>query len=262
MKTKINGIDFGYDITGQQGQPIVLIHGLGLNRSIWHEVAAKHLANHRVILPDVRGHGESEAPPGPYTMTLLAEDILRLLDFFGISKAIVCGHSLGGYIALAFADRFLDRLAGLGLIATHSRADSEEKRASRHQTVEMIRKDGSIVLADSLAPKLSYDQDIIQKSLATIAQTPPEGLIGVLPGMAQRPDCTSLLAGISVPSLVVAGEDDQIVDLEIAAEMADLLPDSQLLTIQGVGHMPMLEAPDVLGGGLLELIHRVEKTAN
>ncbi len=262
MKTKINGIDFGYDITGQQGQPIVLIHGLGLNRSIWHEVAAKHLANHRVILPDMRGHGESEAPPGPYTMTLLAEDILRLLDFFGISKAIVCGHSLGGYIALAFADQFPDRLAGLGLIATHSRADSEEKRVSRHQTVEMIRKDGSIVLADSLAPKLSYDQNIIQQSHAIIAQTPPAGLIGVLPGMAQRPDRTTMLAEVSVPSLVVAGEDDQIVELEIAAEMADRLPDSQLLTITGVGHMPMLEAPDILGGGLLDLIHRVEKSAH
>ena len=261
MKTKINGIELGYDITGQQGQPIVLIHGLGLNRTIWYEVAAKHLANHRVILPDVRGHGESEAPAGPYTMTLLAEDILRLLDFFGISKAIVCGHSLGGYIALAFADQFPDRLAGLGLIATHSRADSEEKQVNRYQTVKMIQKDGSLVLADSLAPLLSHDQDIVELSHAMIAHTPPEGLIGVLPGMAQRPDRTTMLAGISVPSLVVAGEDDQIVDLEMAAEMADRLPDSQLLTITGGGHMPMLEAPDVLGGGLLDLIHRVEKIA-
>ena len=260
MKTTFNGLELGYEIFGQTGQPIVLIHGFGLDRSIWRDMASRYLANHRVILPDVRGHGESEAPKGIYSMTSLAKDIDHLLAFLGVSKAIVCGHSMGGYIALAFAENSPERLAGLGLITTRAKPDSEEARAGRYEMVEKVKEEGSIALAQSLAPKLSEDESIVSSLKDMIAQTPADGIIGALKGMAERPDRRDLLPKIKVPALVVAGEADQIIDLHDAEQMASALPRGEFLPIKDAGHMPMLETRSELGQGLLSLIHRVAES--
>lgn len=261
MKTTINGIELGYEILGQTGQTIVLIHGFGLDHSIWRNVASRYLANHRVILPDVRGHGESEAPKGVYSMTSLANDIKHLLEFLGVSKAIICGHSMGGYVALAFAENSPERLAGLGLITTRAKPDSEEGRAGRYEMVEKVKEEGSMALAQSLAPKLSQDEAIVTSMKEMIAQTPVNGIIGALKGMAERPDRRELLPKIKVPALVVAGGADQIINLQDAEQMAKALPRGEFLPIQDAGHMPMMETPAELGQGLLSLIHRVTESS-
>lgn len=257
MKTKINGIQMGYEISGETGQPILLIHGFGLNRSIWKEMADKYLKDHRVILPDVRGHGESQALAGAYPMTSLAEDMLKLLDFLKIERVILCGHSMGGYISLAFAERYPDRLAGLGLITTHAAADSASKRADRYQMAEDVRKHGAFVLAESLAPKLTMDKAITQRLHKMLSETDPLGIIGVLQGMAERSSRMDLLPEILVPGLVAAGEEDQLIDVNTARQMADYLPQGKLLGIEGAGHMPMLEKPEVLAEGLNWLVSQV-----
>jgi len=260
MKVTINGIEMGYEILGQTGQPIVLIHGFGLDRSIWRDVAKRYLANHRVILPDVRGHGESDAPKGAYSMTSLAKDIKHLLAFLGVSKAIICGHSMGGYIALAFAANSPERLAGLGLITTRAKPDSEDGRAGRYEMVEKVQEEGSIALARSLAPKLSKDEAIISSMRDLIAKSPADGIIGALQAMAERPDRRDLLPKIKVPALVIAGKEDQIINLQDAAEMAEALPKGEFLPINEAGHMPMLETKSELGQGLLSLIHRAAES--
>lgn len=259
MKAKINGIQMGYDVIGEAGTPIVLIHGFGLNRRIWVEVAEKYLKPHQVILPDVRGHGESEAPEGAYPMTLLAEDIKELLDFLVIEKAAVCGHSMGGYITLAFAERYPERLAGLGLITTRAKADSAEQRADRYQMVEKVRENGAIVLAESLGPKLTKDEALIKESYEMLSNSDPLGIIGVLQGMAERPDRLGLLSNITVPALVIAGDQDQIIDLGDARLMAEAIPRAKFHLISGTGHMPMMEQPEDVASGLDWLISEIEK---
>lgn len=258
MKATINGIQFGYEILGQQGLPIVLIHGFGLNRKIWIPVVSEYLRNHTVILPDVRGHGESEAPEGPYTMTLLAEDMVNLMAYLGYERALICGHSMGGYITLAFADVFPQRMSGMGLITTRAEADTEEGREGRHESIEAVKKKGPIALAESLAPRLTQDEDLICDMRAMLAETDPAGIIGSQKGMAERPDCRHLLPEITVPSLVVAGGEDQIIDLQSAKNMADALPDGDFVSIPEAGHLPMLETTAELGKALLALIRRVE----
>ncbi len=258
MKAEVNGIELNYEILGQTGFPLVLIHGFGLDHSIWMDLATRYLRNYRVILPDVRGHGKSEVPMGPYPMSVLAEDIAHLLEFLGINKAIICGHSMGGYITLAFAERFSEHLGGLGFITTHAGPDSEEKRAGRFEMVQKIREKGSSALAESLAPNLTEDDEIINKVYDIIKETRPEGIIGALEGMAQRPDRTGLLSKIKVPTLVVAGEKDQIVEVDTARQMVDALSKGILLEISGAAHLPMLETPDELGKGILSLVHQVK----
>jgi 3-oxoadipate enol-lactonase len=261
MKASINGIKFGYEILGQGGVPVVLIHGFGLNRKIWIPMAAEYLCNHKVILPDLRGHGESDAPEGPSSMSTLAEDLVNLLAYLGIKQALVCGHSMGGYVTLAFASQYPQWLSGMGLITTRAEADTEEGRAGRYQMVEKVQKQGAAPLADSLAPHLTKNEDLVREMHAMLVEASPAGIISALEGMAARPDRSKLLPEIAVPALVVAGVQDQIIDLGDAKDMADALPDGSFLAIPDAGHLPMLESPEALGKGLLTLIHQVEALA-
>jgi len=247
-------VHLAYEFRGRVTPPVVLLHGFAMNRSIWVDMAASHLGDQRVILPDLRGHGESDAPEGTYSMSLLAADLAYLLDDLGIEQAVVCGHSMGGYVALAFAKHYPQRLAGLGLITTNAQADPEDKRSGRLALIEQVRKQGSVAVAESLAPRLSNDPSVVDQAQQMIGAADPQGLIGALAGMAERPDRTDLLPQLTVPALVVAGEVDQITDFAAAKAMAEALPQGRFLSIPGVGHLPMTEAPAVLGDGLRSLL--------
>ena len=257
MKININGMRLAYDTRGRTGPPLVLLHGFAMHRSIWEDLVESQLGDQQVILPDMRGHGESDAPEGIYSMSLMAADLASLLDALGVEKAIVCGHSMGGYVALAFAEHYPKRLAGLGLITTNAQADPEDKRAGRFALIDQIRERGVVAVTESLAPRLSRNPIEVQKAQHLISTAAPQGLIGALAGMAERPDRTALLPQVNVPALVVAGIADQITDFTSARVMADALPQGQFLGIPGVGHMPMSEAAAELGQGLLSLVARV-----
>lgn len=259
MKVTINGIQLACEGWEGKAPAIVLLHGFGLNRSVWREIAKKHLRDQQVILPDLRGHGESDAPQGTYSMPLLAQDLNGVLAAVGVDRAVVCGHSMGGYVALAFAEQFPHMLAGLGLITTNAGADSDEKRAGRYALIEQVRTKGAPAVAESLAPRLSFDSAVITQAYDMIKRTDPNGLIGSLAGMAEREDRTNLLPEINVPALVAAGEVDQITDLGASKAMAAALPKGEILSLPGAGHMPMVEVPDTLGKGLRVLIDRSKR---
>lgn len=258
MKALINQISFCYEITGSKGVPVVLLHGFGLNRSIWLPFATKYLGDQRVILPDLRGHGETDATAGLYRMSMMAEDVVNLLEFLGVRKAIICGHSMGGYVSLAFAEHYPHRIAGLGLITTRAASDTAENQRGRYEMVEAVRNNGSAALAENLASRLTADANLASEIRTILLQASPDGFTGALLGMASRSDRSSLLPGISVPSLVVAGEKDEIIAIDEAKVMADALPDGLFLSLPNAGHMPMLETPEELAGGLVKLIKRVE----
>lgn len=259
MKALINQINLGFEILGKNGIPIVLIHGFGLDRSIWKKMVSCYMGSDHVILPDLRGHGESDVTDGTYTMSLLAADVVGLLDHLGIEKAIVCGHSMGGYVSLAIADQFPDRLAGLGLITTKAEGDSAEKRSGRYALVQVVREKGAVALAESLAPRISNNPEVIERSHQIILETKPLGIIGSALGMAERPDRTEILSRITCPALVIAGEQDQLIPLSYAQEMADQLPNVKFIPIQEAGHMPMMECPKITAMSLLSLREEVEK---
>ena len=257
MKTKINGIELAYGITGKNSPPLLLMHGFGLDHSIWFELVEKHVGEQQVILPDLRGHGESDIPSGPYTMSLLAQDMAEILDDLQVERAIVCGHSMGGYVALAFAEQYPGKIAGLGLITTNAVSDSPEKRRNRYALIDEIQAKGSSAVADNLAPRLSNKPAVIRQAHALISQCDPGGLIGSLQGMAEREDKMACLREITVPALVVAGKEDQITDVLGAQDMAKALPQGTFFEIPKVGHMPMLEDTAALGQALQSLVNRV-----
>lgn len=247
-----------YRECGQGTIPLVLVHGFPLNHSIWNEVAAGLKEDARVILPDLRGYGRSPAPEGMYSMRLLAEDLRQLLDDLEIEKVVLVGHSMGGYVCLAFAQAYPERLAGFGLIASQAEADTSEKRQGRYHTLDEVKSKGVRVVADSMAPKLTAQAEMVEPlrqlmlHVATV-----NGVTGALQGMAERPDATEWLSGISVPALVIGGKADPIMPPARAQTLAQFLGRGWLVELEGVGHMPMMEAPQQVIGALRELLGHV-----
>jgi 3-oxoadipate enol-lactonase len=248
MQTQtINGIDIAYD-RRSSGTPLVLIHGFPLDHSAWDGLVPHIEGQADVILPDLRGLGQSGleksgAPQGAYEVEDMAADIAGLLDALKIEKAVIVGHSMGGYVALAFARDYPQRLAGLGLIATQALADPDERKAGRYATAEQVAAQGVQVVADAMSPKLTANPQQVPVIRELILRQPAAGVIGALKAMAERPDSTGLLATLKVPVAIICGQADALIPPDRSREMKALVPHAVLTELPGVGHSPMLEAP-------------------
>jgi 3-oxoadipate enol-lactonase len=240
-------VTLSYSEAGQ-GLPVVLLHGFPLSGAIWHEQQQRLCERHRVIVPDLRGHGQSPAPTGIYEMELLARDVLALLDGLAIKKAVFMGHSMGGYVALAAWKLAPERFLALGLIGSQAGADTEEGRQNRYKLAEKVAAEGSTVVADAMLPKLFAPglpaaAPIRAQVRQIMVNTQPSGIIGTLKGMAARPDSGPMLPDLKIPVLVLAGVKDQIIPTEKARAMAATIATATLALVEDAGHMPMLEQP-------------------
>jgi 3-oxoadipate enol-lactonase len=242
--------------------PVVLLHGFPLSSAIWQEQQRSLSDKFRVITPDLRGHGNSPAPSGAYTMEGMAQDVLALLDSLGITKAAILGHSMGGYIALTALKLAPERFAALGLIASQAGADTEDARQNRYRLAERVAKEGSKVVAEAMiarlfSPDLPADSPIIAQVHEVMRNTQPAGIIGSLHAMALRPDSTELLRNASLPILLLAGARDQIVPQERTKALAAILPKAKLVTMDQAGHMPMLEQPEATTTALRQFLNGI-----
>lgn len=247
---------------GHSDVTLLLIHGFPLDRTIWSKQITALSSSYRVVAPDLRGHGQSAAPSGPYSVDLMAQDIVATLDALEIDKAVWVGHSMGGYITLAGWRLAPERFAGMGLIATQHLADSIEARQKRYDLIERVKKEGAEAAVNPklFAPDTPEDTQHYQDALQIMRLTPAEGIIGALHAMATRPDSTDTLKTVTVPGLVLAGKEDQIIPAERAAQMAAVLPDEDWVMVDGAGHMPMLEQVPQTTQALIRLMHRAEST--
>jgi pimeloyl-ACP methyl ester carboxylesterase len=236
-----------------QGTPLVLLHGYPLDHTIWEEVLPFLSATFDLILPDLRGFGASAASADPCTMADMASDLAELLDRLGTQQAAVAGHSMGGYVALAFARAYPARLRGLGLVASQVLADKPEGREARYKTAALVAETGVGLVAESMPPKLSADAQVQARVRGLIERQTPAGVIGALHAMAARPDSGDLLPGWNIPLVLVHGDADGLIPIERAREVQAAVPQAKLFPLAGVGHMPMLEAPQQVADALKTL---------
>ena len=239
------------------GTPLVCLHGFPFDHTIWQPLVPRLEKAAHLILPDLRGYGKSPAPDGVYTMREMAEDVVCLLDRLHLEKAVVVGHSMGGYVSLAFAHAYPSRLAGLGLVATQAGADNPERRQARLKTANSVKRHGVKSVVNNMLSRLTPKTDLTQPLLDLMMQAQPSGVVGALRGMAERPDMTGNLADIVVPAVVVAGGADQILPLDVMKTMAQMLPKGWLVEIPEGGHMPMMESPDLVAEALIQLVQMV-----
>lgn len=255
MKT----IDLFYEDQGT-GTPIILVHGFPLSHRIWGRVARVLSQSCRVIMPDLRGMGNSPATDGDYSMRLLAEDLLRLMDRLELDRAVLAGHSMGGYVCLEFARSFKTRISGLGLVASQAAPDSPEKRIGRLASIEEVKKKKGIEsIITGMLPRLSNRADLHKEIMNIMLSASLQGVIGSLQGMAERSDAREWLPEIQVPVTLIAGANDVIVPVSNAEDLAALLPDCELIVLEKSGHMPMMEQPSEIAAALLALLHRINQ---
>jgi pimeloyl-ACP methyl ester carboxylesterase len=183
-------------------------------------------------------------------MTTHADDLAALLDTLGVDDVVLCGHSMGGYVAFEFLRRWRERVRGLVLVATRAEADSSEGRKARDAAAAAARDRGIAAVAEAMMPRLFADDSAEavgpawQQVETIVRATPVPGAVGALTAMRDRPDSTPLLPLLGgLPTLVVAGEEDRLIPAAAARTMAEMIPGSRLVVLPGVGHLPPLEAP-------------------
>ncbi|HZG51947.1 MAG TPA: alpha/beta fold hydrolase [Pyrinomonadaceae bacterium] len=245
---RVRGIELGYEVTGA-GSPVVLLHGFPFNRTLWREQADALGERYRIITVDLRGHGETNATRDPATMEEMAGDVAALLDELGIARATLGGLSMGGYVALAFARLFPERVRALLLADTRPQADTPEARLTREATALRALDEGMHTVAAAMLPKLfapsthAEHPEIVERVREMILNTDPQGAASALRGMAVRRDQTEFLRAISCPTLIIVGSLDQITPPADAELMHREIRGSRLEIIAGAGHVSNLERP-------------------
>src|SRR5215207_10850346 len=206
-KVNVNGIQLAYARRGQ-GAPLVLIHGFPLDHHLWDELVPLLEDTFDVILPDLRGFGDSTTVDSPYSMDDYASDIAGLLDELGIRKAAIVGHSMGGYVALAFARLYPERVSGLGLVSSQLPADAPERKEGRYKSAADVSANGIGSVVETMTPKFTADERLQSYARVSMERQQPAAYIGALKAMAERVDSTALLSSLKVPVVVIHGDTD------------------------------------------------------
>jgi 3-oxoadipate enol-lactonase len=248
-----------------EGPPVVLLHPFPANHEFWLPVAQGLAMRYRVVLPDLRGHGDSGVGDGPATMEKHAGDIVRVMDDADIGRAPLVGVSIGGYALFEFWRRDPGRVAALGLFNTKAPADSSEARAGRLQAASDVLERGTEPFFESMIARLlgkstrETRPDLVDGVLRMMRKMSPEDVAQVQRGMAERPDSVGTLKTIHVPTLLVTGDEDILTGLNEAELMRQHISGSQLRVIPKAGHYSPWEQPEEAGKLLRQFLERLQQ---
>ena len=249
-----------YSEENGEGMPIVLLHGFPFDHNIWREQVNGVSKGARVLVPDLPGFGgSSPLPDAEPTMDRYANQLALWAGMVGLDRFVLVGHSMGGYIAFAFARLYPEMLAGLGLVCTRPGPDSEQAREGRYALIKEVWERGPQAVVDSMLPKLfapptkEKKPEIIEQVREMMLRQSADGIVAALRAMASRPDSSPMLPQINVPTLVASGESDVIIPAQEVDLMASTIPGAAQDVIAGAGHMPMMEQPEKLNDILSRL---------
>ncbi len=251
--------DLAYETMGQ-GAPVVLLHPFPAHHELWLPAAQALSSRYRLILPDLRGHGDSSAGDGPATMEKHASDVLRICDEENIGRAAFAGVSIGGYTMFEFWRRFRERVAVLALCNTRPQAETPDSRSARLQTAADVLERGTALFIDSMVPKLfgrttiSNRPDLVDAAKRMMQKMSPNAMSLVQKGMADRPDSVATLKTINVPALILAGDEDVATPLADAELMRRHISGVELKVIARAGHYAIFEQPEAAGDVLRKFL--------
>ena len=264
MKARVNGVEVDFvDVGIPDTLPVVLIHGFPFSREMWDPQIEALQKRFRVIAYDLRGHGKSGAGDGQYTLEFFVDDLLGLLDYLKIGRAVLCGLSMGGYIALRTVERNPERIGGLILADTQAKADSNEAKLKRAAAIKSVKANGVNAYADSFVKSVFATQTFagnraaVEKIRRIIQGNSSLGICGALLALASRTDTTEALASIKVPTLILVGEHDALTPPSASQDMHSRIPNSEIHVIPNAAHMSNLENPDEFNEHVLNFLGRL-----
>jgi 3-oxoadipate enol-lactonase len=260
LKTIRSGdAQIAYKVIGE-GSPVVLLHPFPVSHEFWFPASETLLQDFRLILPDLRGHGDSQAGDGPATMEKHARDIARILDEESIGKIPMVGVSIGGYVIFEFWRRFRERVSALALFNTKARADEGEARSARLQAADDVLKKGTEQFLAGMVQKVlgsatrNSRPDLVEGALRMMRKASAESIASIQRGMADRPDSLSTLKSINVPTMIVTGEEDTMTGVAEAELMRKNISGSRMCVISRAGHYSPWEQPEQAGKLLREFL--------
>jgi pimeloyl-ACP methyl ester carboxylesterase len=264
MELDLNTIRLWFVDAGTSGKAgavsLLFVHGFPLSHQIWAPQIQALSTTHRIIAPELRGHGKTEATPGPYKMENFADDLKALIEARRCGPVMMIGHSMGGYVTFAFLRRYPKLVAGLGLICTRPGADTPEAKTNRENLAQRVEKEGSVAVVDAMFPKMlapsTYTEqpELSDNIRRMMLATPVVGIAAALRGMALRTDSSDLLPTIKVPTLIIAGADDQLISPKESENMAKQIPGATPHVVPGAGHLPSMEKPEEFNRVLREFL--------
>jgi pimeloyl-ACP methyl ester carboxylesterase len=262
QRIKSGDAEMAYQILGD-GPSVVLLHPFPANHEFWLPVAQSLSTKYRLIMPDLRGHGDSDAGEGPATMAKHAADIARVMDDADVGRAPLVGVSIGGYALFEFWRQQRGRVAALVLCNTKATADSPEAKAGRLQAAAEVMERGTEPFFQSMVPRLlgkttrEARPDLVEGALKMMRKMSPADVDAAQRGMAERPDSVDTLKTINVPTLLVTGDEDIMTGLNEAELMHQHIAGSELKLISKAGHYSPWEQPEAVGRLLRQFLDGV-----
>jgi pimeloyl-ACP methyl ester carboxylesterase len=263
MIANVDRIRMGYDEVGRGDPPVVFLHGFPHNRGLWSPQLAGLAAQARCIAVDLRGFGESSVAP-PYSMDQYADDIAAFMEKLQIERAVICGLSMGGYVALALWRRHRKRVHALILADTRATPDSEEGREKRRSMAQLARQKGAAAVAQAMIPAMvgKHTRDsaphVVDSVYQMLTRASVAGIVGALEAMRERPDSTATLSTIDVLTLIVVGEDDVLTPVADSEAMHRAIYGSRLQILAHAGHVSNVERPAAFNHVVAEFLSTVK----
>ncbi len=259
-----NDHKIAYNLEGK-GTPVLFIHGFCEDSTIWQDFTPEIIAhNYSILTIDLSGFGESEVVPNA-SVEIMAELVNEVLTQINISKVIYIGHSLGGYVGLAFAKKYADKLLGLGLFHSHPYPDSDEKKEGRRRSIETVQTEGNALFVKQLIPSLftpkfvKSNSFLVDKLVLRASAYPSEGIINALQAMIDRPDQSDVLKNIQQPVLFIIGKEDQAIPADASMNQTTLPDTSSIIILEEVAHMGMLEVKKKTQAAVVQFLEWCER---
>ena len=240
---KVNYFEYG----SKEGMPVVFIHGFPFNHRMWEPQIKELPESIRAIVYDVRGHGASSVGDGQFTIEMFVDDLIAMLDQLNLEKPVLCGLSMGGYIALRTAERYPERIKALVLCDTKSGTDTDEEKIKRSSSMKAVKTYGVPSFADEFVKAVFWKKTFATNPQAVefikeiIRSNSSLGICGTLLALASRTDTTQCLASIGIPACIIVGEHDMRTPPSVAREMRNAISGSELFIVSNAGHMSNLE---------------------
>ncbi len=246
-----------------KGNAVVLLHGYLESIDIWGSFRTELSRHFRIISIDLPGHGKSGTICEIQTMEIMADAVEAILNHLDIGRAVIIGHSMGGYVTLAFAEIFPEKTIGFCLFHSHALADSDEKKINRDREIELIKSGKKMQIINTNIPKafandnLHRFADEIENAREIAINTTDDGIVCALKGLKVRPDRKRVLMESTIPVLIIAGKKDNYIPFGIYEQHFNLAPQTEILILENSGHMGFIEEKEKSVDGILNFLNKI-----